>query len=192
MKIFKDNSVYVQKNDMVYLNQTDIPIPASIFMKVFGNGITIIDERNRYEFVKFEAPEEVEFFQNQDWIVDYNEIKNLTEEELLALGQSIAQEKNKRAEEFNKLPKKQRQQKYESVVRRLELFDFKMYSIRDMIMFKRGELEFPLPRGVEKPTIVVAEQYVEGEKTVVVPTEEKKESGIKRFFKSLRKSEKSS
>ena len=77
MKIFKDNSVYVQKNDMVYLNQTDIPIPASIFMKVFGNGITIIDERNRYEFVKFEAPEEVEFFQNQDWIVDYNEIKNL-------------------------------------------------------------------------------------------------------------------
>lgn len=102
----------------------------------------------------------------------------------------MLKKKNKRAEEFNKLPKKQRQQKYESVVRHLELFDFKMYSIRDMIMFKRGELEFSLPRGVEKPTIVVAEQYVEGEKTVVVPTEEKKESGIKRFFKSLRKSEK--
>lgn len=190
MKIFKDNAVYVQKNDMVYLNQTDIPIPASIFMKVFGHGITIIDERNRYEFVKFEAPEEIDFFKEQDWIVDYNEIRDLTEEELISLGQSIAQEKNKRADEFNKLPKKQRQQKYQSVVSSLDLLDFKMYSVRDMIMFKRGELEFSLPQGVERPAIVVAEQYEEEEQIVVVAPEEKKESGIKRFFKSLRKSDK--
>lgn len=189
MKIFKDNSVYVQKNDMVNLNHTDIPIPASIFLKVFGQGITVIDETNRYEFIEFNAPEEIKFFQEQDWIVDYNAIRDLTEEELMELGQSIAQDKNAKAKAFNKLPKKQRQQKYQSVVSSLELLDFKMYSISDMIMFKRGELEFPLPQGVQRPAIVVAEQTVE-EQTPVIVTEEKQETGIKRLFKTLRKKEK--
>lgn len=189
MKIFKDNSVYVQKNDMVNLNHTDISIPASIFIKVFGQAITVIDETNRYEFIEFNAPEEIKFFQEQDWIVDYNAIRDLTEEELMELGQSIAQDKNVKAKAFNKLPKKQRQQKYQSVVSSLELLDFKMYSIRDMIMFKRGELEFPLPQGVQRPAIVVAEQTVE-EQTPVIVTEEKQETGIKRLFKTLRKKEK--
>lgn len=105
MKIFKDNSVYVQKNDMVNLNHTDISIPASIFIKVFGQAITVIDETNRYEFIEFNAPEEIKFFQEQDWIVDYNAIRDLTEEELMELGQSIAQDKNAKAKAFNKLPK---------------------------------------------------------------------------------------
>lgn len=191
MKIFKDNSVYVQKNDMVNLNHADISIPASIFIKVFGQGITVIDETNRYEFIEFNAPEEIKFFQEQDWIVDYNAIRDLTEEELMELGQSIAQDKTAKAKAFNKLPKKQRQQKYQSVVSSLELLDFKMYSIRDMIMFKRGELEFPLPQGVQRPAIVVAEQTIE-EQTPVIETEEKQETGIKRLFKTLRKKEKSS
>ena len=54
VKIITENAVYVQKNDIAYLNQTDLPIPASIFMKVFGNGIVIIDDSNRFEFEKFE------------------------------------------------------------------------------------------------------------------------------------------
>jgi len=54
MKIITSEAVYVQKNDIGFLNQTDLPIPASIFMKVFGNGVTIIDNSNRFEFVKFE------------------------------------------------------------------------------------------------------------------------------------------
>ena len=64
-----------------------------------------------------------------------------------------------------------------------------MYSISDMIMFKRGELEFPLPQGVQRPAIVVAEQTVE-EQTPVIVKEEKQETGIKRLFKTLRKKEK--
>ena len=42
MKIITDNAVYVQKNDIAYLNSADFAIPISVFMKVFGKGITII------------------------------------------------------------------------------------------------------------------------------------------------------
>ena len=38
MKIITDSAVYVQKNDIAYLNQTDLAIPASIFMKVLVVG----------------------------------------------------------------------------------------------------------------------------------------------------------
>ena len=54
MKIITNDSAYVQKNDIAYLNSSDLPIPASIFMKVFGNGVTIINDSNRYDFVKFD------------------------------------------------------------------------------------------------------------------------------------------
>ena len=62
MKIITSEAVYVQKNDIGFLNQTDLSIPASIFLKVFGNGITIIDNSNRFEFVKFEEESEIDFF----------------------------------------------------------------------------------------------------------------------------------
>ena len=35
MKIITSDAVYVQKNDIIMLNHTDLAIPASIFMQVF-------------------------------------------------------------------------------------------------------------------------------------------------------------
>ena len=35
MKIFTENEVYVQKNDIAYLFETDIPIPAVIFNNIY-------------------------------------------------------------------------------------------------------------------------------------------------------------
>ena len=51
MKIITDDAVYVQMNDMMHLNQSDLQFPASVFMKVFGRGMVIIDNSNRFDFV---------------------------------------------------------------------------------------------------------------------------------------------
>ena len=64
MKIINSDSAYVQKNDIAYLNSFDLPIPFSIFMKVFGNGVTIINDSNRYDFVKFDEESEIEFLKD--------------------------------------------------------------------------------------------------------------------------------
>ncbi len=149
MKIFKDGKVYVQKNDMVYVNHSDMAIPASIFMKLFGNGIVIIDNSNRYEFVEFSEPSEVEFFKGIDWIVDFEDIKDLSEEEIVSLGQQVAEEKNEKAKAFNSLSEEERKAHYEATVQQMEQYDFKMHTLRDVIMYKRGELSFELPAGVE-------------------------------------------
>ena len=177
MKILINNKIYVQKNDIAYLNSTDIPIPASIFLKVYGKGVTIIDGSNRYEFIEFSDPKEMSFFQGLDWIIDYDEVKCLSEEELIQLGQTVAAEKNRKADEFNGKSQKYRRENYERTMAEQELYDFKMYSIRDMIMFKKGELDFPLPKGVARPTEVIDSE--------VVTEEQKEQSSPKSFFKSI-------
>lgn len=149
MKIITDNAAYVQKNDIAYLNSSDLPIPASIFMKVFGNSATIIDDRNRYDFVKFEDADEINFFKNIDWMIDYNEVKDKTEEELISLGQSIAAEKNDIAKKFNAMKEKDKRKNMKMVLN-CELLDFKMYSLRDIIFFKRGELSITLPQEISE------------------------------------------
>ena len=146
MKIFTANSVYVQKNDIAYLNQTNLAIPASIFMRVFGN----IDDSNRYDFVEFDAPEEVQFFKGIDWIIDYNEIKDLSEGEIVALGQSIAEDKNSIAQRFNSMTLEERKENM-NLKSQCELLDFKMYSLEDFLLFKQGRLKMKLPGYVDLP-----------------------------------------
>lgn len=61
MKIFHTEngkeSVYVQMEDIMHLHQSDMPIPASIFTKIF-HGIVIVDNSNRFDFVKFDEEHE--------------------------------------------------------------------------------------------------------------------------------------
>ena len=64
-------------------------------MKVFGNGVTIINDSNRYDFVKFDEESEIEFFKGLDWMIDYNEVKDLSEDEIIKLAKNIEKEREK-------------------------------------------------------------------------------------------------
>lgn len=150
MKIVTNNAVYVQKDDMIALNETDLPIPTSIFNKVWGVGITIIDGTNRYEFIKFEEEHEIEYFKELDWIVDYNELKDLDESEFIALGEKAAEEQKEIAEKYNFMTKEEQNQN-QDLVSRHQMLTFKIYSIRDVLWFKQGHIRFALPEGVEYP-----------------------------------------
>lgn len=166
MKIITDNAVYVQKNDMIYLNQSDLAIPTSIFMKVFGNGIVVIDDSNRFEFVEFDAPEEIEFFKGIDWMIDYNKVKDLSEKEIIAFGQSIAEERNRIAQKLNSMTQEEIKENM-NMISQYELLDFKMYSLRDVLWFKQGKIKIELPEGV------------------TLPTDFKQEKGIKKLIKTM-------
>lgn len=144
MKIITSEAVYVQKNDIAFLNQTNLAIPASIFLKVFGNGVTIINDKNRFEFIKFEEESEIEFFRSLDWIVDYDSVKDLDESQIIELGQTVAQQKNQIAKKYNAMSNNKRREN-QSMVYECERLDFKMYSLRDILWFKQGRIHFDLP-----------------------------------------------
>ena len=157
MKIIMNEAIYVQKNDIGFLTQTDLSIPASIFLKVFGDGKTIIDNRNRFEFVKFENENEISFFKSLDWVVDYNSIKDLDESQIIELGQEVAQQKNKIATQYNSMSS-DKKRKNEHMVYECEKLDFKMYSLRDALLFKKGDLQFDLPETIVLPEEVEKNQ----------------------------------
>jgi len=150
MKIFTKNSVYVQKNDIVYLNTYDLPIPASIFTKVFGKNITIINDSNRYEFVRFDNQTEIDFFQKMDWIIDYNELKDLNEKDIVDITQNIITKINNMITEFNSMQKKDKINNMNMLIQ-CELLKYKVNSLSDFILFKQGKINMKLPTEVEYP-----------------------------------------
>lgn len=150
MKIITDNAVYVQKNDIVYLNSADFAMPISVFMKVFGKGITIIDDSNRYDFVKFEDESDREFFKGLDWIIDYNEVKNLSEEQIVGLLDNIGDAQQRVVITFNSMSEEERRA-HSDMVTQCELLEFKFYSLRDILWFKQGHISMKLPEGIDYP-----------------------------------------
>lgn len=153
MKIFTGNAVFIQKNDMAYLNRSDLPIPASIFMKFFGSGVTIIDDSNRYEFVKFEEDDEIEFFRGVDWILDYDDVKDLTRQQIIEFGQCISEEKNKIASQYNAMSNEDKIINM-YMVEECELLDYKMLSLRDYLWCKEGKLQFAWPKELKSIPVV--------------------------------------
>ena len=97
MKLFHTENgkelVYVQMQDIMHLNNTDMPIPASIYTKVF-TGIVIVNDSNRFDFVRFDEEHEVKFFRELDFVIDYDQYKDLTDEQLDEEGNKIATKAN--------------------------------------------------------------------------------------------------
>jgi len=177
MKLFVNNKVYVQKNDLAYFMRgtEGISIPSSIINKVFGQVFIVTDE-NRYEFVEFSSPEEIDFFKKCDWMVDYNLFDGMTEEEIVEYGCQINAERNKIATSFNELSEEEREKQYIQVSAKIELLEFKMWSVRDILWHKQGHLKFSLP-------IATNMNYLTSDSNII----EKKENVVKRVLRRFKK-----
>lgn len=83
-------------------------------------------------------------------MIDYNEVKDLSEEETFELGQSILEEKNAIAKKFNSMSKEEKE-KNRNMISQCKSLDFKIYSLRDFLWFKQGQIKMKLPNGVDSP-----------------------------------------
>lgn len=151
MKIITNNAVYVQKTDMEYLLDKTHPaqtIPASVCTEIFSRGEIVIDNSNRYEFVALNTPEAIEFFKEIDWIIDYNEVKDLSEEETIQLVQSISKEQNGIVHKIMSMTK-------EEIIENMNmwsqaaLLEYKINTLQDVLKVKRGTLKMNLPEGID-------------------------------------------
>ena len=135
--------VYVQLNDIMMMMQFGSPIPAEVMEKHFMNMFIVTDE-NRFEFSEFTDPHTVEFFEQCEWIPDFREFKDLTEEEIMAKGQEIAQLMNEIAMQWNGMTQEEREAN-EDVYNRYESLEFKMHSTAEILWTKQGHRVMPFP-----------------------------------------------
>lgn len=163
MKIVTNDRAYVQINDLSFLrNHADlVDIPSSVVEKVFCKPFECTN-RNKYQFIEFNQSEEIEFFNDLDYSVNYLEFKCLTDEEIRRCANKLIEKRNVLCDEIKKLKKE-----YESIsvdwLFERESLEFKINSLKEIMFFNQGKLKMKLP-----------EQY----RTV---------KGIKRFFKRFKK-----
>ena len=176
MKIVEKDAVYVQKGDLAsLLYQEKFSLPDTVMNILFKKGNPFyVDNNNAYEFVKFIGPEEIEYFKSLDWIIDYNEYKNYTKEEIEIISNNILTEAKNLAKNNNEMVPSEKA-RHQDIVEKCTNLDNKIYSLKLLYLYKTGVISFSLPDGVEE---------IEIEK---VSKEETKPMGrVKSFFKKLK------
>ena len=84
MKVFRDDKVYVQIKDLSILFKSGgVLIPQSVFKKALKKALDMTDE-TKEQFIMFDTPEEINLFKNVDYIVDFNDVIDMTDEEYKA------------------------------------------------------------------------------------------------------------
>ncbi len=105
MKIFNvengKEKVYVQVSDFTTFTKVDKPIPAGIYLKAMNYRFQSNDDK--YNFIEYDDPEEIEFFKEFDYIVDYKEVKNKSISELQHLAKIANDEANEISVLWNEL-----------------------------------------------------------------------------------------
>ena len=152
MKIFHTEKgkevVYVQMQDIIYIsNEIDISIPASIFTKVF-TGVTIVDDSNRFDFVKFDKKHEVKFFKDLDFILDYDKYKDLSDEDFEKEGQKLVDRANEIAKKWNSMNEKEREKNY-SILEEHEKISYMLKFMVEIDAVRHGERFMPFPKFVK-------------------------------------------
>ena len=154
MKLFHTENgkeaVYVQMQDIMYLsNETDMPIPATIFTKVF-TGVVIVNDLNRFNFVRFDEEHEVKFFKEIDFIIDFDKYKEFTDEQLEGEAQKLAAKSREIAEKWNSMTEEERKNNL-SLYSENENIGYMINFLSEIYAVKHGHREMPFPKFVKMP-----------------------------------------
>ena len=150
MKIVTFNGIYVLRKDIEFLNQIELVVPASIYLKRYECDGLLPEDNDAYKFVKFKSSREIDYISKLDWLIDYDEVKNLTEEEIKKMGCQIGYQQNELIEKYNAMSEEEQKRNLD-MVKQIKILYYKLCMLRDILWFKKGALDIKLPLGVEKP-----------------------------------------
>lgn len=158
MKIILEDKVYVQKMDLIYLmnyiDRKNIKIP-QIVLDVSFRKIFVDNEENKYMFYGFLDNEVIEFFKNQTWCVDYDEINIFSNDEIRSMNQQLIDERKKIIKKY--LENKDEKKVYSIYIDYLKRTFRELYyinvSMRDILFLRLGLLKFSMPKEVKNKYI---------------------------------------
>ncbi len=142
MKIFNEENskkvVYVQREDLALLDGSSLVIPGSCLIT------GLVDDSNRRQFVRFEDPRVVEFFEGIDWIVDYKKFRFQDDDTFAAAYNDVVGEMNDIAVRYNGMFEFDRK-RHPELLERYELLEHKKKEICTIFDTLYGCFETPFP-----------------------------------------------
>lgn len=157
MKIFnienKKEKVYVRIVDLFYLLEQD-DIPYSIYYKLDTMDLTCCDEN---EFIEFSEPQEIEFFRQLDWLIDYNKYIKLNKYEIIAERQLIIDEL-KISGDFLDEVKETTKTYYNGLLNKCEQSGLKLESLDQILAIKKGVSSIHLPLVADSDSLIFSDE----------------------------------
>lgn len=154
MKIIANNKIYVQYIDIANLMQmiegTNIKVPSKVINLVFRD-IFICDDSNKYDLMEFEDKEAIDFFKNLDYIINYDEVKDLSFDEYMNMVKETYDKEVSLNEKFQSMSEKEQEENMEKIIKEFSLLEYKMESYKHILWFIEGHIDMKLPEGYSYP-----------------------------------------
>lgn len=156
MKLVRNGVVYIQVKDfqkLLEIKKSDV-LNNKSFSSLLkeasnGTGIFVMGMSNANDFLEFRDPKSIDFLMNIDDIVDYDEIKDLSCEEMDALRVCIINERKKIASKVNMMSSEE-QKEHPELFERYKTLSLRYLSVNDAYWFKRGKAKLVFPEGIEE------------------------------------------
>ena len=156
MKIIRDDNVYIQIKDLKRLRDSNKLLTNSLLFILHILSSNYLDYKDE-DFIKIEG-EDINF-DNVDWIIDFDDIKDSTEEQLVEECNDLIYERNQLADKYNKFSIKDRIKNIKMLIKSKDL-EYKIYCYKDLLEVKRGNKELELPKGIDFPEGFIKENKV--------------------------------
>ena len=141
MKVITNNAAYIQRYELILFIQSGFTIPEGILSKLKNS-------QNAYDFIKFEKPEERMVINNLAWVADYDDLKNLSEDNIKEMIRNLTEEAKKLIEGMAFMTKAERRQNY-NLERKYKLINIKISSLKEFLALKKQYVSYDLPEGLE-------------------------------------------
>lgn len=142
MKIFNEEKskkvVYVQRNDLAMLDSSSLVVPGSCLIT------GLVDDSNRYNFVRFEDPRIVQLFEGLDWVVDYKSFRGQDDEFFADAYNEVVAEMKYIEETYEGMFEFERKD-HQDMLERYELLEYKKNSICSIYDALTGKVKMPFP-----------------------------------------------
>ena len=99
---------------------------------------------DKYDFVEFSDKEEVSFFKSIDWIIDYKEYMKSSKSRINIEYINLFEEIKNLSYHCNSMTDDEKEVNNNLVIEQ-DLLNYKLNSISDIIQFKSGNLQMPIP-----------------------------------------------
>jgi|GEM_PF-2253702 len=176
MKLFRNNKIYVQMNDVMFAMNHSNAIPAVIVNQIFKD-VVIVTNENRMDFVSFDDKVAIDYFRKLDFIVNYDDYKDLSIEELDAKAEIILKKIKDIVDKYNNLSSKKIKENQE-LINEYEKLEYVINYLGEIRGIKLGTNHMDIP-GEILDNIPV--EITDAESTT--KTNEPKKKSIKTFIK---------
>ena len=150
MKIITEDTLYVQKRDlakMLLFNQFD----PHVIQNLLGDNFSPLFERDdKYEFIVVKDKQLIEYLKRANWIIDYSWVKDVSDDDLYRAARFILRKKTDIETQLHRMDANEQSNNLNLYVQ-CWLLDYEQFTLKEFMLFKRGELPITLPSEIDYP-----------------------------------------